>query len=69
MALARNFIAAAALLLAFEGRALPGVITDIVNQVSHAYPILPFFMLILHWKPPQPLRQFHAHLALDNSPR
>jgi hypothetical protein len=24
-------------------------------------------MLILHWKPPQPIRQFHAHLALDNS--
>ncbi|MGA8481810.1 MAG: hypothetical protein WB696_27915, partial [Chthoniobacterales bacterium] len=24
-------------------------------------------MLILHWKPPQPLRPFHAHLALDNS--
>ena len=24
-------------------------------------------MLILHWKPPQPLRPFHAHLALDDS--
>jgi hypothetical protein len=24
-------------------------------------------MLILHWKPPLPIRRFHAHLALDNS--
>src|ERR1035437_3285150 len=24
-------------------------------------------MLILHWKPLHPFRQFHAHLVLDNS--
>jgi CO/xanthine dehydrogenase Mo-binding subunit len=34
---------------------------------GHTYPILPSFMLILHWKPPQPCRPVHAHLALDNS--
>src|SRR5437899_2151107 len=40
----------------------------ICTRPCHAYLILPVFMLILHWKPPLPLRHFHAHLALDNSP-
>src|SRR5712691_2130259 len=37
------------------------------TRPRHAYPIVPVFMLILHWKPPRPLPHFHAHLALDNS--
>jgi len=36
MVLSRNFIAAAALIFAWEGRALPGVVDDIVNQVSQS---------------------------------
>src|SRR5208283_1637047 len=37
------------------------------TRPGHAYSILPSFMLILHWKPPQPPRPVHAHLVLDNS--
>src|SRR5712691_8255642 len=37
------------------------------TRPRHAYPIVPVFMLILHWKPPRPLPHVHAHLALDNS--